>query len=100
VPLFGVLLADWLLAGRSYAGHDFFGGPSLRPGLVIAWLAGFALYQWLHPLGPASWVDLLERTNPPETQIGSSLPSFALAFGLAVLAVLVERRGRSVSVPA
>ena len=100
VPLFGVLLADWLLAGRSYEGHDFFGGPSLRPGLVMAWLAGFALYQWLHPLGPASWVDLLERTNPPETQIGSSLPSFALAFGLAVLAVLVERRGRSVSVPA
>ena len=100
VPLFGVLLADWLLAGRSYEGHDFFGGPSLRPGLVVAWLAGFALYQWLHPLGPAWWVDLLERTNPPETQIGSSLPSFTLAFGLAILAVLVERRGRSVSVPA
>jgi nucleobase:cation symporter-1, NCS1 family len=100
VPLFGVLLADWLLAGRSYEGHDFFGGPALRPGLVVAWLAGFALYQWLHPLGPAWWVDLLERTNPPETQIGSSLPSFALAFGLAILAVLVERRGRSVSVPA
>jgi putative hydroxymethylpyrimidine transporter CytX len=100
VPLFGVLLADWLLAGRSYAGHDFFGAPSVRPGLVAAWLAGFALYQWLHPLGPAWWVDLLERTNPPETQVGSSLPSFALAFGLAVLAVLVERRGRSVSVPA
>jgi len=100
VPLFGVLLADWLLAGRSYARNDFFQAPALRPGMVLAWLAGFALYQWLHPLGPAWWTDLLERTNPPQTQIGSSLPSFALAFGLAALAVLLERRGRSVSVPA
>jgi len=100
VPLFGVLLADWLLAGRSYARNDFFQAPALRPGMVLAWLAGFALYQWLHPLGPAWWTDLLERTTPPQTQIGSSLPSFALAFGLAALAVLLERRGRSVSVPA
>jgi purine-cytosine permease-like protein len=100
VPLFGVLLADWLLAGATYARHDFFAGPAFRPGLVLAWLAGFALYQWLHPLGPSWWTDLLDRTSPPETQIGSSLPSFALAFGLAALAVLLERRGRSVSVPA
>jgi putative hydroxymethylpyrimidine transporter CytX len=100
VPLFGVLLADWLLAGATYARHDFFAGPAFRAGPVFAWLAGFALYQWLHPLGPAWWTDLLARTNPPETQIGSSLPSFALAFGLAALAGLVERRGRSVSVPA
>ena len=32
VPLFGVLLADWLLSGASYAKHDFFAGPRLRIG--------------------------------------------------------------------
>jgi nucleobase:cation symporter-1, NCS1 family len=95
VPLFGVLLADWLLSGASYARRDFFAAPSMRPGPVAAWIAGFALYQWLHPLGPAWWTDLVARTNPPDVQIGSSLPSFALAFGLAAVAILLERRVRA-----
>src|SRR3712207_4735185 len=51
VPLFGVLLADWLLAGAHYREGDVFGAPAFRPGLIAAWLLGFALYQWLHPLG-------------------------------------------------
>jgi putative hydroxymethylpyrimidine transporter CytX len=99
VPLFGVLLADWLLSG-GYAERDFFAAPALRPGLVGAWLAGFALYQWLHPLGPSWWVDLLDRTNPPSAQIGSSLPSFVLAFALAAGAILVGRRHRPAPAPA
>ena len=94
VPLFGVLLADWLLSSASYANVDFFRTPPLRAGLVAAWLAGFAFYQWLHPLGPSWWVELVERTGTPETQIGSSLPSFALSFGLAALAIVLERRIR------
>jgi NCS1 family nucleobase:cation symporter-1 len=94
VPLFGVLLADWLLSGP-YAERDFFAAPALRAGPVGAWLAGFALYQWLHPLGPDRWVSWVERTHPPQTQIGSSLPSFALAFCLAAAAILLERRLRS-----
>ena len=92
VPLFGVLFADWLLAGASYAKHDFFAGPRLRIGPLVAWLAGFALYQWLAPLGPSWWVELVNRTNPPSTQIGSSLPSFALAFALAFGLGLLSRR--------
>ncbi|MBD0290765.1 MAG: cytosine permease [Thermoleophilia bacterium] len=100
VPLFGVLFADWLLTGRKYEGHDFFARPPFRPGLVAAWFAGFALYQWLNPLGPGWWTSLVERTNPPEAQIGSSLPSFALAFGLAALAVIIARRARPASAPA
>ena len=32
VPLFGVLLADWLLSGASYANVDFFRAPPLRVG--------------------------------------------------------------------
>src|SRR5262249_9964552 len=44
VPLFGVLLADWLVAGRHYTERDVFSGPAWRPGMIGAWLAGFALY--------------------------------------------------------
>ena len=100
VPLFGVLLAHWLLSGRSYANWDFAGGPALRPGLVGAWLAGFAFYQWLHPLGPTWWTDIVAETHPPATQIGSSLPSFALAFVLASLAIALGRRTRSAAATA
>jgi nucleobase:cation symporter-1, NCS1 family len=83
VPLFGVLLADWLLAGMRYTTQDVFQGPAFRPELIAAWLVGFALYQWLHPTGPSWWIDLVERTNAGELEIGATLPSFLVAFGLA-----------------
>ena len=56
VPLFGVLAADFLLgAGRA-------GGRSLERDR--AWAAGFALYQWIQPIGPAWWVDQAARGRP------------------------------------
>ncbi|MDQ3867391.1 MAG: cytosine permease [Actinomycetota bacterium] len=99
VPLFGVLLADWLFAGASYGRQDFFAAPAVRPAAVVAWLAGFALYQWLHPLGPAWWVDLLEKTSPPAAQVGSSLPSFGLSFVLASVGIAVGRLARPATQP-
>ena len=57
VPLFGVLLADWLAAGSRYLERDVFAGPAVRWGMLIAWIAGFAVYQWLQPVGPAWWTD-------------------------------------------
>lgn len=93
VPLFGVLLADWLLSGRRYVRDDFFAGPPLRAELVLAWLAGFCLYQWLLPEGPAWWTRLVAHTHPQALPWGgASLPSFLAAFGLAVLARLAIRR--------
>jgi NCS1 family nucleobase:cation symporter-1 len=87
VPLFGVLLADWALNGFHYDERDVFGGPAVRVELVLAWLAGFALYQWLQPVGPSWWTDLVERTHPHALPWGgASLPSFAAAVALAVLA--------------
>jgi len=56
VPLFAVLLADWLAAGRRYEHDDVFSGVPLRIGPIAAWAAGFAFYQWLSPTGPAWWV--------------------------------------------
>jgi putative hydroxymethylpyrimidine transporter CytX len=100
VPLFGVLLADWLVAGAAYRRADVFDAPALRPGLVAAWLAGFAVYQWLHPQGPSWWVDLVERVGTPELGVGSTLPSFALAFVAAGAVALRGRRVRPASVPA
>lgn len=84
VPLFGVLLADWLLAGGAYRERDVFGAPAVRPGQLAAWLAGFALYQWLSPAGPSWWTSIVERTHPGQGAIGGSLPSFAASFGLAL----------------
>jgi putative hydroxymethylpyrimidine transporter CytX len=86
VPLFGVLLADWLASGARYTTAQIFNAPAWRPELLTAWLLGFLLYHWLHepPLGPSWWVDLVEKTSQPNLGIGASLPSFAASFGLAL----------------
>ena len=92
VPLFGVLAADWLVR-RGYDRDDVFGAPSLRLTQLGAWLAGFALYQWLIPTGPSWWVDLVLHLHPKSWGLGASVPSFALAFALsAFLNVLARRR--------
>jgi putative hydroxymethylpyrimidine transporter CytX len=94
VPLFGVLLADWLQRGMHYTRDDVFGGPAFRPAMIGAWLCGFALYEWLaqsHGLG--FWTDFLARLHPLHSHIGASLPSFALSFALASLVGLLARRG-------
>ena len=94
VPLFGVLLADWLLAGRRYHRDDIFAAPELRLEMVLAWLAGFGLYQWLYPEGPRWWTRIVAHLHPHALPWGgASLPSFAAAFALAVCArALVQRR--------
>ena len=86
VPLFGVLLADWLAAGARYARPQIFGAPAWRPEMLGAWLLGFLLYHWLHepPLGPSWWVEIVEQTAQPNLGIGASLPSFAASFVLAL----------------
>ena len=75
VPLFGVLAADYLLGvGRPV---------DVRWSGLAAWAAGFALFQWIHPIGPAWWVDQVARVpGAGDATIGASLPAFALAFAL------------------
>ena len=92
VPLFAVLLADWLAAGAHYTADDVFGSAAWRAGLIGAWIAGFALYQWLFPTGPTWWVDLVSELNPPDWGIGATVPSFVVSFGLALTVALVTRR--------
>jgi putative hydroxymethylpyrimidine transporter CytX len=79
VPLFGVLAADFLLgAGRE---------PAIRWSGIVAWLAGFALYQWIQPTGPEWWTALVGEST--HTSVGASLPAFGLSF--AIYAVLRAR---------
>ena len=83
VPLLGVLVAHWLLSGAHYTRRDIFEGPAVRPGSIVAWVAGFLLYEWLYqPQDLGFWSDLLDNLPTPSYQIGASLPSFALAFVL------------------
>ncbi|HEY0415605.1 MAG TPA: cytosine permease [Gaiellaceae bacterium] len=87
VPLFAVLLADWLLAGRHYDADAIFRARELRPEMLVSWLAGFCLYQWLSPQGPAWWTRVVAHAHPHASPWGgASLPSFAAAFVLATLA--------------
>ena len=93
VPLFAVLLADWLVAGRRYTRADVFEHEGVRVDLVAAWLAGFCLYQWLYPQGPGWWTRLVAHTHPHALPWGgASIPSFAAAFVLAAGAQMIAGR--------
>jgi NCS1 family nucleobase:cation symporter-1 len=75
VPLFGVLAADFLVGARNPVAVRWSG--------LVAWLAGFAAYQWIQPTGPAWWIDLVGAgPGAGEFTGGASLPSFVLAFAL------------------
>jgi NCS1 family nucleobase:cation symporter-1 len=97
VPLFGVLLAHWLLGGASYSERDIFASPTVRLELLTAWLAGFLVYQWLVPIGPTWWLDAVAEVRPGTAgldAIGASVPSFLASFALATLAGAVTRTRR------
>jgi NCS1 family nucleobase:cation symporter-1 len=88
VPLLGVLVADWLLAGAHYTREHVFDGPAVRPGPIVAWLVGFLAYEWLYqPADLGFWSRWIGHLPTPSYQIGASLPSFAVAFLLTALAV-------------
>ena len=90
VPLLGVLLADWLARGAHYDERDVFEAPAVRWERLAAWITGFALYQWLSPVGPSSWTELVEHLGPGHAALTASLPSFAVAFGLTLLAARID----------
>jgi purine-cytosine permease-like protein len=104
VPLFGVFAADWLVRSRGRYGRErLFAPTGVRWLALLPWLAGFVLYHWSVPTGPQGWVDAMDTLfhrwlGLPFPLFGSalgwrglgggpgaSLPSFAVAFGLALL---------------
>ena len=81
VPLLGVLVADWLLAGARYTPRNIFGGPSVRVGPIVAWVVGFLAYEWLYqPTDLGFWSRLLAHLPTPSYAVGASVPGFVVAF--------------------
>jgi nucleobase:cation symporter-1, NCS1 family len=87
VPLLGVLVADWLLKGAHYTREDVFDAPRVRVGAIVAWVVGFAVYEWLaQPADLGFWSRLLGHLPTPSYQVGASIPAFLTAFLLAAAA--------------
>ena len=99
VPLFGVLVADWLAAGAHYSEASIFNAPALRIPQLGAWLVGFCVYQWLSPVGPSWWTNVVAHTHPGYVSFTASLPSFAVSFVIA-LAFSLAARDSTAAVPA
>ena len=100
VPLFGLFVADYFVLGRrEHSANDLFDEGDGRPQLprirllaLIPWVAGFLIYQWSVPTGPAGWQsamqtlfhDWLHLPFPLwDSVAGASIPSFFAAFLLA-----------------
>jgi putative hydroxymethylpyrimidine transporter CytX len=90
VPLFGVFVADYFLLKRSAAQAE----RGFAPRALIAWVAGFLVYQWCVPTGPVVWQHGIERVlhswlHLPfplwKSVAGASIPSFVAALGLYLL---------------
>jgi nucleobase:cation symporter-1, NCS1 family len=81
VPLLGVLVADWLLAGAHYTPQHVFGGPAVRAGPIAAWVLGFITYEWLYqPVDLGFWSRLIGHLPTPSYAFGASVPGFFVAF--------------------
>ena len=88
VPLLGVLVADWLLAGMHYTRAHVFDGPAVRVGPILAWVVGFLVYEWLYqPADLGFWSRWLSNLPTPAYQFGASVPSFVVALLLTAAAV-------------
>jgi nucleobase:cation symporter-1, NCS1 family len=107
VPLFGVFLADYFALRRRSFGEARLFGPGVRRGVrptaVVAWLAGFVVYQWAVPTGPAAWQHAVERVLHDWLHLpfplagsvaGASVPAFATAFVLYLILELPRLAGR------
>jgi nucleobase:cation symporter-1, NCS1 family len=103
VPLVAVFAADYLVRSRGRYGRDrLFDAvaPGVRVHPLVPWAAGFVVFQWCVPTGPAWWTGLVERAVHDVAHLpfplfggalGASLPSFVTAFVVS-LAVLPRPR--------
>jgi NCS1 family nucleobase:cation symporter-1 len=105
VPLFGILVADHFFNRRRriavadlYAdGGRYWYRNGVRPAALVPWAAGFVVYHWIAPTGPAWWLDWTEGLvgTPLAARwpwLSASLPAFGVAFAAALL--LREKNGR------
>jgi NCS1 family nucleobase:cation symporter-1 len=94
VPLAAMFLADYFVRSRGrYGETEIFASGGVRWLSFVPWVAGFVVYQWCVPTGPQGWVDAVGRVFDAlrlpfplvDGRLGASIPSFAVAFALALL---------------
>jgi len=98
VPLFGVLAADYFLVGRS-ADWDTSVGARSRPGMVVAWLLGLAVYQLINPGDAGAWSTMWAKLASvlhftPQGWMSASLLSFLVSGITAYIVDLTTRQRR------
>lgn len=84
VPLFGVFLAHHYLR------------PTTRAGAFVGWGLGFLVYHWIAPTGPDEWLELVGSSLGTPLGVtfpwlSASIPSFLVAFGVALGAARIRR---------
>jgi len=96
VPLAAMFVAHYFVLSRGRYGAErvfLAAGPGLRWRALIPWVAGFVLYHWSVPTGPAAWIDgvrtVFTAIGLPfplfDSRLGASVPSFVVAFALSLL---------------
>jgi putative hydroxymethylpyrimidine transporter CytX len=95
VPLFGVFAADYFVRARGrYGEATLFERTGVHARALVPWIAGFVLFHWCVPTGPQAWTDAVETVFAEwlslpfplfDSRLGASLPSFAVAFALALV---------------
>jgi putative hydroxymethylpyrimidine transporter CytX len=98
VPMFGVLAADYFVAGRS-AHWDVSVRARWRWGMLGAWLVGLAVYQLINPGAVGAWSAMWMTVEgwlhfAPQSWMSASLLSFLAAGIVAYLADRPWRTGR------
>jgi putative hydroxymethylpyrimidine transporter CytX len=96
VPMFGVLAADYFVAGRSKH-WDVSVRARSRWGMLLAWLVGLAVYQLINPGDVGAWSTLWSHIATwlhfsSESWMSASLFSFLAAGIVAYAADLISRR--------
>jgi putative hydroxymethylpyrimidine transporter CytX len=99
VPLLGVLVVDFFVLGRGRDWNVSAAAPS-RWGMIIAWAAGFAVYQLINPGDAGRWTGFWTDVQgwlhfTPETWMSASLLSFAAAAIVTYVIGTVAARSRS-----
>ncbi|MDQ3981176.1 MAG: cytosine permease, partial [Actinomycetota bacterium] len=109
IPLFGILVADHFVNRRRRIvlddlyreGGRYWYSNGVRASALVPWAAGFVVYHWIAPAGPAWWLEWTEGLlgTPLSARwpwLGASLPAFGIAFALTLLLrASAEDRGGS-----
>ena len=90
VPLFGVLLADWLAAGARYGERDVFEGPASAGACSPPGSPGSRSTSGSSPSGRPGGPT--RSATAPDLDIGATLPSFAVSVALGLAVATLGRR--------